>query len=212
MKCSYHPAIDAQETCNACGKFLCAECAHKIRGKAHCQDCLVEGAQRAATFKGLKLPTDAPRRAAICAVIPGLGAVYNGEYLKAVSYFAIWSALAMLGSRVNGVFAFGAVVFVIYTMFDAYRCAEVMVRRRLQQNPDPANAAQDKTVIGWGVFLILLGVFFLLENLIPYNLIDRLWPVIFIALGAYLVYYALQRKKKQPAIPQPPVDVAKEDF
>jgi len=209
MKCSYHPAVDSQEVCSACRKFLCSECAHKIKGKAYCQDCLIEGAEWASTIKGLRLPADAPKRAALCAIIPGLGAVYNAEYLKAIAYFAVWAALAMMSSRVSSVFGFGGFVFIIFTMFDAYRSAEARVRRRIQAGAfadEPPK--EDKTLIGWGVFLIILGVIFLLHSLIPFYYLNRFWPLIFILLGAFLVYRALQSRKSQPnrssGSPQPP--------
>ena len=211
MKCSYHPAAEAQESCSACKKPLCNECAHKIKGKAYCQDCLIEGAEWASTIKGLKLPSDAPRRAALCAIIPGLGAVYNSEYLKAVTYFAVWAALSLMGARVSGVFGFGAFVFVLFTMFDAYRSAETRIRMQLL--PAPETSRQDKAVIGWGVFLIVLGLFFLLENVIPFHFLNKLWPLVFVLLGGYLVYYALQQRNSQPAAalnPAPDVDIKEE--
>lgn len=212
MKCSYHPAIESQESCNACGKALCVECAHKIKGRAHCQDCLIEGAEWAATIKGLKLPSDSPRRAALCAIIPGLGAVYNGEYLKAITYFAVWAALAMLGSQINGIFVFASIVFVLFTIFDAYRSAEALVRMKLKSVPAFETSRNDKTIIGWGVFLMILGLFFLLENIIPFQFFNKLWPLVFILLGAYLVYRAFQNGKSQPAAGHIPTIEAKEDF
>jgi hypothetical protein len=212
MKCSYHAAVESLECCNACNKFLCGECAHRIKDKVYCQDCLIEGSEWVATFKGLKLPSDAPRRAAICAVIPGLGAVYNNEYLKAVTYFAVWTALAMMGSRVHGVFVFASIVFVLYTMFDAYRSAEALVRKRVRAASGSESPGQDKTIIGWGIFLMILGVFFLLENVIPFGYLNKLWPLIFILLGAYLVYRALQRKDSDSPVGQFPPPEAKGDI
>jgi hypothetical protein len=177
---------------------MCAECAHKVKGKPYCQDCLALGAEWAATVKGLKLPSDAPKRAALCAIIPGMGAVYNNEYTKAITYFAVWAALSVMGSRVNGIFGFGAFVFVIFTMFDAYRTAEAQTRRRIQTGLAAEPPQQDKTIIGWGIFLILLGVVFLLQNIIPYYLfVNRFWPLVFVLLGAYLVYRAIQNRDKQ---------------
>jgi hypothetical protein len=212
MKCTYHPAVESIEPCHACRKPLCSDCTHKIKGKAYCQDCLIEGAEWAATIKGLKLPSDSPRRAALCAIIPGLGAVYNSEYLKAITYFAVWAALAMLGGRVSGVFVFAAIVFVLFTMFDAYRCAEAKVRLKLQPVPVSETARQDKTIIGWGVFLMILGIFFLLENVIPWHFLNRLWPLIFIALGAYLVYRAMQNRQNPSSTNQFPEIGGKEDI
>jgi hypothetical protein len=128
MKCSYHPLVDIQEVCSLCNKPLCTECVHKIKGKPYCQDCLVEGAEWAASVKNLKLPADAPKRAAVCALIPGMGAVYNNDYLKAITYFAVFACLVMMGDSVNGVFGFGAFAFLVFTMFDAFRTAEFKTR------------------------------------------------------------------------------------
>jgi hypothetical protein len=213
MKCSYHPAVDAQDACSACSKPVCAECMQTIKGKPYCQDCLVQGAEWAATVKGLRLPSDAPKRAAWCAIIPGMGAVYNNEYTKAITYFGVWAALSVMGSRVHGVFGFGAVVFIVFTMFDAYRTAEAQARRRLQPgyvSTEPPQ--QDRTIIGWGIFLILLGIVFLLQNIIrDYFFINKLWPLVFILLGGYLVYRTMKSREKQKQDTADPLFGPKED-
>jgi hypothetical protein len=196
MKCSYHPGVEAQDACSTCRKPLCSECTHKVKGKPYCEDCLTQGAKWAANARDLRLPSDAPKRAALCAIIPGMGAVYNSEYMKAVTYFAVWAGLSLMGDRISGIFGFGAAVFIIFTMFDAYRTAEHNAHARLESgvsaNPP---VKQDRAVVGWGVFLIVLGILFLLQNVIPYQFLYRLWPLLFIALGAFLVYHALQQRK-----------------
>jgi len=196
MKCSYHPEVDSQEACNVCSRPLCSQCAHKIRGIFYCQDCLVRGAEWAGIMKERRIPPDAPKRAAFCSLIPGMGPVYNNEYMKAVTYFAVFAALIMMGDRIHGVFGFGAFIFLIFTMFDSYRTAEARIRARLEsETTEPETPAEDRVTVGWGVFLIALGVVFLLQNIIPYRFLDRLWPLAFIFLGVYLVYQSLQGKK-----------------
>ena len=200
MKCSYHPQVETQDACSTCKKPLCAECTHKIKGKPYCEDCLTQGAKWAAAARDLRLPSDAPKRAALCAIIPGMGAVYNSEYLKAITYFAVWAALSMMGNRISVVFGFGAFVFIVFTMFDAYRTAEHKSRARLESGADSNQPAkQDRAVIGWGIFLIALGILFLLQNVIPYEFLYRFWPLLFIALGAFLVYHALEQRKGRAA-------------
>ena len=39
--------------------------------------------------------------------------------------------------------------------------------------------------LGWGIFLILLGVFFLIGNFFPQADIIRYWPIFLIAAGVY---------------------------
>lgn len=205
MKCAYHAAADTQGFCSTCNKPLCGDCLHQIKGKVFCQDCLVQGAEWAATMKDLKIPTDSPKRAALISLIPGMGAVYNGDYVKAITFFAVFAALAMMSDRVGEIFGFAAFSFLIFTMFDSYRSAEAANRARMAGIAPPrTQPGKDRTVAGWGVFLILLGVIFLLQNLIPYHFLDRLWPLVFIGIGAYLVYYYFNSDKRRDTAPPPP--------
>lgn len=197
MKCTYHPEVDSREFCSTCSKALCVECSHQIKGKVYCQDCLVRGAEWAATVKDLRIPSDAPKRAALLSLIPGIGAVYNGEYQKAITQFAVFAALSIMGDSLNGVFGFGAVVFLIFTMFDSYRTAETKLRTRLQQGALAEIPAKDRTVAAWGILLICLGMLFLLKNFIHYNFLSRMWPIVFIGLGAYLVYKSLRERDQE---------------
>jgi hypothetical protein len=198
MKCSYHPTTEATELCSACNRPLCPECAHQIKSKIYCQDCLVRGAEWAAAVKDLHIPRDSPKRAAACAIIPGIGAVYNGEYMKALTYFAVFAALAIMGDDVHPVFGFGAAVFLLFTMFDSYRTAEAKARARLESGAVPVSLAVDRSSMAWGVFLMVLGGVFLLQRLIPFHFMNRLWPLLFIALGGYLVYRALEMRQSRP--------------
>jgi len=212
MKCAYHPTVDSQEFCSACRRPLCSECSHSIKGKFYCQDCLVRGAEWAAAIKDLRMPADSPKRAACCALIPGMGAVYNNEYLKAITFFAVFAALVIMGDRVNGVFGFGAFAFLIFTMFDAYRSAEAKARTRLESGASMTELpSQDKTIVAWGIFLMILGIIFLLQNIISYYFLNRMWPVVFIFLGGYLIYRAV-RDKDDTGQKSPSVFTEKKEF
>jgi len=200
MKCSYHSTVDSQEYCSTCSKALCAECSHRIKGKVFCQDCLVRGAEWAASVKDLHMPTDAPKRAAALSLIPGMGAVYNGDYQRAIVQFAVFAALVIMGDEVHGIFGFGAFVFLVFTMFDSYRMAEASLRSRVDEKPAEARPAKDNTVAVWGVLLIVLGIVFLLKNFIHFYFLNRMWPLAFIALGAYLVYRSLREPEEAAAM------------
>jgi hypothetical protein len=199
MKCSYHPAVESKEFCSTCSRALCAECSHQIKGKIYCQDCLVRGTEWAAAVKGLRIPTDAPKRAASLSLIPGMGAVYNGEYRKALAQFAVFAGLIIMGDQVHGVFGFGAVVFLIFTMFDSYHTAEARLRTRMEPKLGTESPAKDRTAAAWGIILIGLGFLFLLQNFIHYNFLNRLWPLVFVALGVYLVVASLRDREEGPA-------------
>ena len=68
-----------------------------------------------------------PARAALCAIIPGIGAVYNREYIKAVVHFTIFAGLTIISESV-GVFGLAAFAFYVFTIIDAYRSAEAIAR------------------------------------------------------------------------------------
>lgn len=206
MKCSYHPAAESQEFCTTCNRPLCPDCSHQIKGRVYCQDCLVRGAEWAAAVKDMRIPADSPRRAALLSLIPGMGAVYNNEYLKAITYFSVFAALVLMGDRIHGIFGFGSVAFIIFTMFDSYRTAEYRTRAQLEGRAIAQPASTDRTIAAWGIFLIVLGVLFLLQNIIPYYFLNRMWPLVFIILGGYLVYRALHDRDHDT----PPVQVVTE--
>jgi hypothetical protein len=73
-------------------------------------------------------------------------------------------------------------------MFDSYRTAEAKTRARLETGTVPERSAMDRTPFAWGIFLVFLGLLFLLQNIIPYHFLNRMWPAVFILLGAYLVW------------------------
>ena len=50
--------------------------------------------------------------------------------------------------------------------------------------------------MAWGGLLIVLGVLFLVQNFIPYRYLNHMWPLIFILLGAYLVYRAVKDREE----------------
>jgi hypothetical protein len=204
MKCAYHPAAESQDFCTTCNRSLCVECAHRIKGRVYCQDCLVRGAEWAATVKDMGMPADSPKRAALCSLIPGMGAVYNNEYLKAITFFAVFAALVVLGD-VHGIFGFGAFAFLVFTVFDSYRTAENRVRAQLQGTPVQPAPQREHSVAAWGIFLMLLGTVFLLQNIIPYQFLNRLWPLVFVLLGGYLVYRALKDRTANGSPVVPPL-------
>lgn len=128
----------------------------------------------------------------------GVGAVYTGQYAKGLAHLAIF-VLLIAGCNSGGdvlpaVSGIGIAFFLVYQIIDAVRSA-----RAIQAGlpaPDPyglgatfgggAKIETSKIPVG-AVVLILLGVLFLLHTMgfAEYGL-DRFWPLILIALGAWL--------------------------
>jgi hypothetical protein len=128
----------------------------------------------------------------------GVGAVYTGQYAKGLAHLAIF-VLLIAGCNSGGdvlpaISGIGIAFFVVYQIIDAVRSA-----RAIQAGlpaPDPyglgatfgggAKIETSKIPMG-AIVLILVGVLFMLHTMgwAEYGL-DRFWPLILIALGAWL--------------------------
>lgn len=193
-KCFHHPETDATGYCRQCGKGLCAACRRDVRGVVYCEDCLAALTASAAAAPG----APNPGLAAALAFIPGVGAIYNGEYLKALVYILIvGGTISLLDSRASrgiepllGLFLTG---FWIYMVVEAYQTAK---RRAagLATGPggwEPLSLEGGKATPVGPVILIVLGVILLLNTLDIFQwrfYLWRFWPLILIALGAWLLW------------------------
>ena len=98
MNCAVHTDREATGYCRNCGKALCPECTREVRGALYDEECLAGllAAPLAAGGPGGagSVPTETnPALAATLGFIPGLGAVYNGEYVKALIQVLIFGGL-----------------------------------------------------------------------------------------------------------------------
>ena len=197
MKCAVHPEVDATGFCRNCGKALCPGCSREVRGMIYCEACLadmVSAPRLAAQNAG------SPALATLLGFIPGLGAVYNGEYVKGLIHACIFVAFIVIlsGNHSDWVYpAFGIMLaaFILYMAVDANRIARAKLSG--QMPTDWASHSANARVIG-PFILIGLGVIFLVENLHPHifdKLFDMWWPLIFIAAGGFLAWRQFGERK-----------------
>jgi hypothetical protein len=188
MKCAVHPEVDATGFCRNCGKPLCPECTRDVKGALYCETCVASAISAQMAAPAVK-PDVNPGAAAALGLIPGLGAVYNGEYTKAIVHVAIWGGLLAAGITgalgdlaALGWVAFG--LFPIYMAVDSYRVAKARYIGAPLAEPAPAG----RLPIG-ALVLVGLGILALLGNfgLIRGEVIDRGWPLILIAIGVWLL-------------------------
>jgi hypothetical protein len=137
MNCSYHPEVPSSAFCQFCGKPLCKDCVRNVGGSVFCEACLAErlrgagiGAPAAPIFTG----TPHPMLAGLLGFIPGVGAMYNGQYAKAIAHVVIFAVLASLSDH-SGIFGILVAAWVFYQVFDAYQTA--MARRDGHPLPNP---------------------------------------------------------------------------
>lgn len=156
-----------------------------------------------------RVKTSNATKAALCGVVPGVGAVYNQDYMKAVVHLTAFSSLCIF-AETSGIFGLIAFVFYIYTIFDAYRSA-------LAPGKKNEFSSGQMNMPLWGIVLILLGVIFLLDSLDAISLrsVTKFWPLVLVFLGCYLVFrYFISEKNGRNlpgAGPSAPGPAAEED-
>ena len=143
MQCLNHPEVVASAFCQSCGKALCAQCTERTPiGQVFCSACRATagavpppapGAYPAAAYPP---PTGAPNPglAAFLGLIPGVGAMYNGQFLKGMIHVVIFAVLVTLTDRYAIVGLFIA-AWILYQSFEAFHTARA--RRDGLPLPDP---------------------------------------------------------------------------
>ena len=185
MNCAVHADTEASGYCRNCGKAMCAACSHRVRDVLYCEDCLAQHvglpappapvatpgeAANPGGFSPVATPgqrhNNAPVLAFLLGFIPGLGAIYNGEYNKAIIHVVIFGAIIFgiasdLGESIQGLLIFALCVFPFYMAIDAMRTAKA--RSTGQPLADPFENWSGQRPLG-PIILIGIGALFLLNN------------------------------------------------
>jgi TM2 domain-containing membrane protein YozV len=190
MKCAKHPETDSVAFCAQCGRALCAECKHEVKGTTYCEECLAAHMQ---TFNPLA-PTTGPSPGIALALgfIPGVGAIYNGQVIKGMVQVLLFGSLIALSNRVGDpfdtIFGLGAAAFYFYMVIDAYQTARA--RQLGKPAPEWFGLSDMKMNAPIGAALLIgLGVLFLLDNFgVPViRELGKFWPVLLIVIGILLL-------------------------
>lgn len=136
MNCATHSDVAAAAYCRTCGKPLCTTCTHNVRGVIYCENCLASRLGDAPTFgqqawqqgTGAAGSPTKPGLAAFLGFIPGVGAMYNGQFLKGFIHALSFVALIWLTSEAHGMFGILIPILVFYMVFDAYKTAQAIER------------------------------------------------------------------------------------
>ncbi|HLH35808.1 MAG TPA: B-box zinc finger protein [Alloacidobacterium sp.] len=156
MNCANHPDVPVAAYCQNCGKPLCSQCVRSISDVIYCENCLaaklgIGGASGTAynfsgttpggvnyNISGVTPPTDAdlpnPGLAALLGFIPGVGAMYNGQFIKALIHVLVFVVLIGITTE-HGLFGIFIAAWIFYQVFDAHQTAKA--RREGLPLPDP---------------------------------------------------------------------------
>ena len=216
MNCANHPDIPAAAFCRSCGKPVCEACKQPAQGTIYCQEHVpVQSVPTSATAAGPVVPAPVtPARAAqgpvdlsaspglafMLGLIPGVGAIYNGQYAKGLVHAIIFGLLVSIISSgyaggLEPLFGILIACWEFYMAMEAYHTAR---KRRSGDPVDEFSSLLDLHGRGsrmpmGAVILILLGVLLLLNttDIIPLQRVLRYWPVLLIVFGVYLLYLRL---------------------
>jgi Domain of unknown function (DUF5668)/B-box zinc finger len=125
MNCLNHPDVAAAAYCQNCGKPLCTACIRSVGGVVYCEPCLAArlSAQPGAAEANLTGLHAHPVLAGLLGFIPGVGAMYNGQFVKALAHVLIFAVFVSLSDKS---FVFGLLIaaWVFYQVFDAAQTAK----------------------------------------------------------------------------------------
>jgi hypothetical protein len=203
MNCQNHPEVPAAAYCRTCGKALCEACRRDAYGTVFCDEHVP--APSAAPppplmpypgypGAGPRPQSASPGLAFVLGLIPGVGAIYNGQYAKGLVHAVIFGLfVSILEGGAGGLeplFGLMLTAFIAYMAFEAYHTA---LRRRAGEPVDEfssiINLHGQTGFPAAAILLIALGTLLLLNtlDLLDFRYIARYWPVLLIALGAWLL-------------------------
>jgi TM2 domain-containing membrane protein YozV len=137
MDCVNHSGVSATAYCQNCGKALCAQCVRNAAaGQILCEPCWTAWQSAQTPFAGAFAAQGQPNPAVAAAlgVIPGVGAMYNGQFIKGLIHIFIFAILVSSADHfpIFGLFIAG---WIVYQVFEAYHVAKA--RRDGIPVPDP---------------------------------------------------------------------------
>jgi Domain of unknown function (DUF5668) len=193
MKCHYHPEMDGLQECRLCGHPLCGACAVEIQGAPYCRECLQSRIEQPFPAAPVRPPSDmrSPKVAGWLSVMPGVGLLYLGQYVKALTVVLIVIGACHIANESEAAEFLGPLAWVgqiVYTVQEARRL------RRASGAVGPqvpsTRPAQEPDSPLWGGILIGIGVLFLLDqfDMLSFGeIFERFWPALIIVLGIQIL-------------------------
>lgn len=130
MNCTVHADTPATAYCRTCGKAMCAACQRTVHGVIYCEDCLAHRVSGVVPVAVASPSAGAsPVLAGLLGFIPGVGAMYNGQFVKGLVHVGVFAGLVAAETLdiSDGLHAFLGIAiafWVFYMVFDAYSTAK----------------------------------------------------------------------------------------
>ena len=214
ITCANHPDLPVASFCRTCGKALCSACRRPVGGTVYCVDHAPPMPASPPLPPQYSAPVNdspytspvpppganpmsgnSPAVAFLLGMIPGVGAIYNGQYAKGLVHAVVFGLLvtAITSNTLRGFDALLGIligVFVFYMALEAYHTARKRESGEHVEEFSSLAVAGDAGFPTGAVVLIGLGFLLLLNtlDLISMEAVLRFWPVGLIAIGFYMLY------------------------
>jgi hypothetical protein len=186
---------------------MCSDCKRDLHGTVYCESCLAREMQAPAPGATAGPPAGPiPGLALGLGFIPGVGAIYNGQYAKGFVHIVIFAVLINIVGHPEAhgyevLFSLMIPTFIFYMAFEAFHTA----RKRLLGEPvdewsglfSPSTETHSGPAVGMvggarsggAIVLIGIGVLILLSNLgyLHLSQILRWWPLLLIGVGVSML-------------------------
>lgn len=229
MECATHPDVEAVSFCSNCGTPLCQECQLITNSRTLCSKCQQSFASQSdrvqnstlkvayhafptpeairyvnsarAPYVEQEYPYCSPGVSLALGFIPGVGAICNGEYWKALLQVLIFGSLISLGGADHGedkipALTLLAVLMYIYMPLEAYHVARkrVMALRGVNFVTPFEKIRFSSLAVGIGA--VCLGGILQVSQFAPETMryLLRGWPLILVAIGVYNLTRYFQSK------------------
>jgi hypothetical protein len=209
ITCANHPDLPVASFCRTCGKPLCTACRRPVAGTVFCEEHAPPATSTAPpqysspisdspyTAPGPTPGTNSasPVLAFLLGFIPGVGAIYNGQYAKGLVHAVIFGLLITAISS-HSLHGFEPLLGILIGVFVFYMSLEAYHTARKREAGEPIE--EFSSLVGPGesgfplgaVILIGLGGLLLLNtlDLISIEAVLRFWPMGLILIGVYMLY------------------------
>jgi len=211
ITCANHPDAPVVSFCRTCGKPLCSVCRRAAAGTVFCEEHVPASTSAAPPSPppvndspwtappsppANPMSGNSPVMAFLLGMIPGVGAIYNGQYAKGLVHAVIFGLLitALSSHSLNG---FEPMLGILLGVFSFYMALEAFHTARKRQAGETVEEFSSLIASGGSVgfptgAIVLIGLGFLLLlntlDIFSFERAIRFWPVGLILLGAYMLY------------------------
>ncbi len=142
MNCKYHKDVNATNTCNVCGEWICENCVLEVDGRIYCKDCLKQKIKSTTPTESYKPHTSETHThtsgrvykssflTLICSVLPGCAQMYLGYTKKGLGLLSLFFIFLWLN------FEIFAIILFLYSLCDSFYIKNNILKNKFLKNID----------------------------------------------------------------------------